>query len=178
MTKTLKSLLAVTLLLTVILVGCTTSRITIALNVAALATSTGSTTVASVSSLDPSTRSQITGYLSAVTTALTAAANDLKSGTITGPRIASISADLAAAVVPNLPDSVPTNVKTALTSVSTAVRTFVSLLEAENTRSLSARSVKPVQLKLSYRDRAIVGDSLQLLEQSRKTLSTDQVGAK
>jgi len=41
-----------------------------------------------------------------------------------------------------------------------------------------ARSVQPVQLKLSSRDRAIVGDSLQLLEQARKTISAGQAEAR
>lgn len=153
--------------LSILAVACTTSQITVALNVAALAVSVANSTVSGIS-MDAATKAQVTGYLGAVGTALTSAAKYMKSGTITAAQIAEISSSLTAAVVPVLPGGIPSNVKTALQAVASGVSSFLVLLESsQGTYSMApAGRSSPTgtyKLRLTHKDKRIINDSLRLL---------------
>jgi hypothetical protein len=161
-------------LLCVLLVACSTSRMVIALNVASLCVSAASTAIASVSELDTTLQSEIVTYLNAVSTALSTAATNLKSGTLTVLQIASITAALNAAVVPALPDAVPASVKTTLVAVSVAVEKFIELLASQTTVALTAPAARVtiVRISLSGRDRELLNESLASLAQADATLAS------
>lgn len=154
--------------LCLLLSACATSKIVVSLNISALAVSAASTTIAGVQSMDSGIRTQVVTYLSAISTALTSAAAELKTGSITAVKVTAISAALSAAVVPVLPDSVPGSVKTSVTAVTTAVQLFLSLLSTQS--ELVGASNSPVEIRLSYKDRRMVNNSLNLLKEANAEL--------
>lgn len=175
LTKTPKRILGAFVLISCLCaLACGTSEIIVSLNIAAAATSAASTTIASVNGIDSELQAQITTYLGAISTGLTTAATDLRSGSITNTQIASIVTVLAATVSPALPDSVPESVKTTLTTVSPAVKSFVDLLQKQQTSTAmnnSSGKVTYYRVTLSRKDRSLVDESLQYLVQAHAALA-------
>jgi hypothetical protein len=171
-----KLMSALALILCLVLVACSTSQIAVSLNVAAFATSAASTTIANVTSIDSTLRSQIATYLSATSTALNSAARLMKGGTVTAADIASITATLSNAVLPALPDSVPAPVKTAVGAVTAAVQSFLSLLSQQQATSTASASrlggLRIYHLSLTHKDKSLIGDSLKYLTDADAALAT------
>lgn len=164
----------VAIILCLAMLACTVSQVTVCLNLAATATSVASTTVANVGNMDSTLRSQIVTYLSATSTALTSAATILKGGTITSAQIASIAAALTSSVAPALPDSVPASVKSTLATVTSAVQSFLSVLESQQTVKASAGryGVTTFRFDLTRKDKGLISDSLRELVKADAALAT------
>jgi len=158
----LSALLAVALLL----VACSTSQLAVALNVASLATEVAASTIQGAAGLPPA----LPAYLDAVTTALSTAATDLQSGTITPVQIAQVSDALLAAVVPSLPATVPAIVRTALGAVAAGVGAFLAILQTQGVAPQTATSGGSYQFRLTFRDRGLVAQSVGYLHQARAEL--------
>lgn len=151
-------------------IGCTTSQISVALNVASLATNVAASTIAGVA-LDPVVKSEVTFYLTTVSNTLNEAATDLQAGQLTGAEIAKISSTLVQTIVPKLPATVPTVVKIALEAVAAGVGAFVALLNPlPKSAATLSKDATVYKFKLSFRDRQLVRDSLVQLKQAKVLL--------
>ncbi len=157
------------------LVACSTSQVVVALNVASVCVGVASTAIAGVPGLDDALQTEIAIYLNAVSTALAAAASDLKSGTITARQVAGIVATLTSTVAPALPDSVPATVRTAVAAVSAAVEKFVATLSSQPTKVAANRAASPAQalaVRLSRHDKALLDESLVHLAEAEAALAS------
>ena len=151
-------------LLCLALVGCSTSQVAVALNVASVAANVASSVI-SASAMDPATKARVVAYLSATVAALTTAAQDLQAGPITPTQTAQIVAALTAAVVPALPASVSASDHSVILAVVSGVGALVAALQAlipapALTASRSGPAVSPASYQPTYRDRQLARDSL------------------
>lgn len=171
-------LVAVLLVLSLVLSGCTQSELVISLDAAAVATAAASATLSGVSGIPPDTLSLIQRYLSVTGDGLSRAASAAQAGTLSGAQIAAIVADLTSVAVPSLPPSVPDSVRTALLVASSAVFSFVMTLQrptvivesaAPGAMSFAARShtTTTYHLKLSKKDRKRLQHAIDTLQKSR-----------
>jgi hypothetical protein len=158
------------------LVGCTTTQISTALNVASSAVNEASSAVsgwacATTSTTCPTEKAQIVASLSALATALSTAGTDLNSGSITPTQIAAITATLTQALITNLPLDIPSNVKIIMLAVVSGVDAFIVAIQVTNT-SLVAKDVTKVTFKLTWEDHRKVNQSIGWLNQAKVTLAT------
>jgi len=153
------------------LVACTVNEISVALDVAAMAVEVASGTIGSVTSIPPATAADIVAGLNAADTALTTAARDLQSGSISAEQIASISEALAAAVLQlnSVSNSLPPIAKVAIEAVISGVQAFLTLWEGEKA-NLKVAGLGPYRVHLTWQDKRNIEAGLKSLQNARDNL--------
>jgi len=156
----------------VLMVGCTVSQIAASVNVAAMATDIAAQAVAADSAISAPLRSQLAGYLTAMSEALDTAATDLESGTLTGPEIAAITSALLAAVAPSLPAGTPQAVRIAIVAVVAAVDAVLAVLGTGGVTAKSANGTGgSYQFRTTYQDRTALRAAHAYLRDARAQLA-------
>lgn len=156
------------------LVACAVSEISVALNVAAMAVNVASTAIGGISGIPPATLADITAGLSAADTALTTAAKDLNSGSITPSQIAAITSALANSLLQlkSVSGALPSAAKIAIEAVVAGVDAFLELWQGQQTAAAQAKVSGSYKVHLTWKDRRNVSESLKLLAQAQTNLAS------